>query len=164
VDYPFRVLFVAAEVSPLAKVGGLGDVVGSLPQALRREGHDVRITMPRYSFINLEGYQTVRQGNFTVPFMGGQEEIGIIQVLLKDVMPVYLLENKRYFDRLAIYGENDDLERFLLFSMAAMEVPKRLDWQPDVLHCHDWHAGMLGCWDAGMLGCWDGTAPAQSCL
>jgi starch synthase len=143
VDYPFRVLFVAAEVSPLAKVGGLGDVVGSLPQALRRAGHDVRITMPRYGSINLEGYQTVRQGNFTVPFMGGQEEIGIIQVLLKDVMPVYLLENKRYFDRLAIYGENDDLERFLLFSMAAMEVPKRLGWQPDVLHCHDWHAGMV---------------------
>jgi starch synthase len=143
VDHPFKILFVAAEVSPLAKVGGLGDVVGSLPQALRREGHDVRITMPRYGSINLEGYRTVRQGNFTIPFMGGQEEIGIIQVLLKDVLPVYLLENKRYFDRLAIYGENDDLERFLLFSMAAMEVPKQLDWQPDILHCHDWHAGIV---------------------
>ena len=139
----FKILFVAAEVNPLAKAGGLGDVVGSLPQALRQAGHDVRITMPRYGSINLEGYQAVRQGNFKIPFMGGQEEIGIIQVLLKDVMPVYLLENKRYFDRLAIYGENDDLERFLLFSMAAMEVPKKLDWQPDILHCHDWHAGMV---------------------
>jgi starch synthase len=143
VNHSFNVLFVAAEVSPLAKVGGLGDVVGSLPQALRQAGHDVRITMPRYGSINLEGYQAVRQGNFTIPFMGGQEEIGIIQVLLKDVVPVYLLENKRYFDRLAIYGENDDLERFLLFSMAAMEVPKRLDWQPDILHCHDWHSGIV---------------------
>lgn len=139
----FKVLFVAAEVSPLAKVGGLGDVAGSLPQALRQAGHDVRITMPRYGSINLEGYQTVGQGNFTIPFMGGQEEIGIIQVLLKDVLPVYVLENKRYFDRLAIYGENDDLERFLLFSIAAMEVPRKLNWQPDILHCHDWHGGIV---------------------
>jgi starch synthase len=143
VDHPFKVLFVAAEVNPLAKVGGLGDVVGSLPQALRQAGHDVRITMPRYGSINLEGYQAARQGNFKIPSMGSEEEIGIIQVLLKDVMPVYLLENKRYFDRLAIYGENDDLERFLLFSIAAMEVPKKLNWQPDILHCHDWHAGIV---------------------
>jgi starch synthase len=143
VNHSFKVLFVAAEVNPLAKVGGLGDVVGSLPQALREAGHDVRIIMPRYGSINVEGYQTVRQGSFTIPFMGGQEEIGIIQVLLKDITPVYLLENKRYFDRLVIYGESDDLERFLLFSMAAMEVPKKLDWQPDILHCHDWHAGMV---------------------
>lgn len=142
-NHSFKVLFVAAEVNPLAKVGGLGDVVGSLPQALRQAGHDVRVTMPKYGSINLEGYQAARQGTFTIPFMGEQEEIGIIQVLLRNVVPVYLLENKRYFDRLAIYGENDDLERFLFFSMAAMEVPKKLNWQPDILHCHDWHAGMV---------------------
>lgn len=142
-NHSFKVLFVAAEASPLAKTGGLGDVVGSLPQALRQVGHDVRITMPRYGSINLEGYQAVRQGGFTIPFMGRQEDIGIIQVLLKDTVPAYLLENRRYFDRSAIYGENDDLERFLLFSMAAMEVPKKLNWQPNILHCHDWHAGMV---------------------
>jgi starch synthase len=143
VNHCFKVLFIATEANPLAKAGGLGDVVGSLPRALRQAGHDVRITIPRYSSINLESYQTISQGNFTIPFMGRQEEISIIQVLLKDVMPVYLLENQRYFDRSAIYGENDDLERFLLFSMAAMEVPKKLNWQPDILHCHDWHAGMV---------------------
>jgi starch synthase len=143
VNHSFKVLFVAAELSPLAKEGGLGDVVGSLPIALRQAGHDVRIAIPKYSSINMEGYQTVRQRNFTIPFMGRQEEIGIIQVLLKDVVPVYLLENRLCFDRSAIYGENDDLERFLLFSIAAMEVPKKLNWQPDILHCHDWHAGMV---------------------
>ena len=143
-NHCFKVLFVAAEANPLAKAGGLGDVVGSLPGALRQAGHDVRITIPRYSSVNLESYQTVRQGNFSIPFMGRQEEISIIQVLLKDFVPVYLLENQRYFNRSAIYGENDDLERFLLFSMAAMEVPKKLNWQPDILHCHDWHAGMVG--------------------
>ncbi|UCD22605.1 MAG: glycogen/starch synthase, partial [Chloroflexota bacterium] len=138
-----KVLFVATEANPLAKAGGLGDVVGSLPQALRQAGHDVRITIPRYRSINLESYQTINQGNFTIPFMGRQEEINIIQVLLKDVVPVYLLENQRYFNRSVIYGENDDLERFLLFSMAAMEVPKKLNWRPDILHCHDWHAGAV---------------------
>jgi len=143
VNHCFKVLFIAAEANPLAKAGGLGDVVGSLPRALRQAGHDVRIAIPRYSSINLESYQTIRQGNFAIPFMGRQEEISIIQVLLKDVVPVYLLENQRYFDRPAIYGENDDLERFLLFSMAAMEVPRKLNWQPDILHCHDWHAGMV---------------------
>jgi starch synthase len=143
VNHCFKVLFVAAEANPLAKAGGLGDVVGSLPRALRQAGHDVRITIPRYSSINLESYQAIRQGKFTVPFMGRQEEISIVQVLLKDVVPVYVLENRSYFDRPAIYGENDDLERFLLFSMAAMEVPKKLNWQPDILHCHDWHAGMV---------------------
>jgi starch synthase len=144
VNHCFKVLFIAAEASPLAKAGGLGDVVGSLPRALRQAGHDVRITLPRYSSINLEGYQTIRQGNFVIPFMGSQEEISIIQVLLKDVVPAYLLESQRYFNRSAIYGENDDLERFLLFSRAAVEMPKKLNWQPDILHCHDWHAGMVG--------------------
>ena len=142
-NHSFKVLFIAAEANPLAKAGGLGDVVGSLPSTLRQAGHDVRITIPRYSSVNLDSYRTIRQGNFAIPFIGEQEEIAIIQLLLKDAVPVYLLENKRYFDRSAIYGENDDLERFLLFSMAAMEVPKKLNWQPDILHCHDWHAGMV---------------------
>ena len=143
-NHCFKVLFVAAEANPLAKAGGLGDVVGSLPRALQQAGHDIRITIPRYSSINLESYQTISQGNFAIPFMGRQEEISITQVLLRDAVPAYLLENQRYFDRSAIYGENDDLERFLLFSMAAMEVPKKLNWRPDILHCHDWHAGMVG--------------------
>lgn len=143
-NHSFKVLFVAAELNPLAKAGGLGDVVGSLPGALCQAGHDVRITIPRYGSINLEGYQAVRQGSFTIPFMGGQEEINIVRVLLRDVVPVYLLENTTYFDRPTIYGENDDLERFLLFSVAAMEVPKKLNWQPDILHCHDWHTGIVG--------------------
>jgi starch synthase len=77
-----------------------------------------------------------------MPFLNNQESIGINEVLLQDGTPVYLVENERYFDRPAVYGEADDLERFLLFSRAVIEVPKRLDWQPDVLHSHDWHTGM----------------------
>ncbi len=139
----FKVLFATAEASPLIKVGGLGDVAGSLPRALRRLGHDVRIIMPRYGITNLEGHQITWRGNLNMPFMGDGEDTGISEVLLRDGTPVYLVENKRYFDRPAVYGEADDLERFLLFSLAVMETPKILGWHPDILHCHDWHTGMV---------------------
>jgi len=110
---------------------------------LRQRGHDVRIIMPRYRGINLEGHQCNYYGRFVMSFLNNQESIVINEVLLQDGTPVYLVENERYFDRPAVYGETDDLERFLLFSRAVMEVPKRLGWQPDVLHSHDWHTGMV---------------------
>ena len=141
--YPFKVLFAASEASPLIKIGGLGDVAGSLPRALRQIGHDVRIIMPQYGIINLEGVRSTWCGTFDLPFIDGQESVGIAEVLLKDGTPVYLVENERYFGRKAVYGEQDDLERFLLFSLAVMEVPKMIRWQPDVLHCHDWHTGLV---------------------
>jgi starch synthase len=139
----FKVLFIAAEASPLVKVGGLGDVAGSLPKALRRAGHDVRLAIPHYSLINLNRYQISYLGEFSIPFMGDELGIGMTEVLLKDGTPVYLLGNDRYFDRTNIYGEPDDLERFLIFSRAAVELPKKLNWRPDIFHCHDWHTGMV---------------------
>ncbi len=138
-----NVLFAAAEASPLIKVGGLGDVVGSLPRALRQLGHDVRVVMPRYRLINLEGCVPDWQCRFQIPFMGRGEDIGVTEVLCRDGTPVYLVENDRYFNRPAVYGEADDVERFLLFSLAAVEVPRRLGWQPNIFHCHDWHTGMI---------------------
>ena len=138
-----NILFTVAEASPLIKVGGLGDVAGSLPQILRHRDHDVRIVMPRYGSINLDGYQCIWQDCFDIPFIDGHESVNISGVLLTDGTPVYLVGNQRYFDRMAIYGEADDLERFLLFSLAVMEIPKRLNWQPDILHSHDWHAGVV---------------------
>jgi starch synthase len=139
----FNILFAVAEASPLVKVGGLGDVAGSLPRALRRLGQDVRIIMPHYAAINLEGYQVTPRGSFDIPFLEGQEGIGVSEVLLKDETPVYLLENEKYLGRNAVYGEPDDLDRFLLFSRAVMEATKRLGWSPHILHCHDWHTAMV---------------------
>jgi len=139
----FKILFVASEASPLAKIGGLGDVVGSLPRALKRAGHDARIVMPKYSVTTLEDYHATWRARFNIPFLNIQEDISIAEVLIKDGIPVYLLQNNRYFERKAIYGEPDDIERFLFFSMAVMELAKRLGWQPDILHCHDWHTGMV---------------------
>ncbi|MDY6893501.1 MAG: glycogen/starch synthase [Chloroflexota bacterium] len=141
--HSLKILFAVAEASPLVKVGGLGDVAGSLPATLRRSGHDVRIIMPRYRSIDLAGYQCNDCGNFFISFLENQERVAINEVVLQDGTPVYLVENESYFDRPAVYGEADDLERFLFFSRAVMEVPKRLDWQPDVLHSHDWHMGAI---------------------
>jgi len=130
-------------MSPLVKVGGLGDVAGSLSKALRKRGHDVRLIMPRYGIVNLDEFKSTWTGSFDIPFMGGQESVKINEILLKDGTTVYLVENGRYFDRLAVYGERDDVERFLLFSLAAMAVPKKINCQPEIFHCHDWHAGIV---------------------
>lgn len=141
---PLKVLFAAAEASPLIKVGGLADVAGALPQALRYLGHDVRLIMPKYGNIDATKFpDTFRSGEFSVSILRTRENIGIEELSLNGKVPLYLLENKKYFERPAVYGEADDLERFLLFSLAIIEMPKILNWQPDIVHCHDWHTGMV---------------------
>lgn len=138
-----KVLFAAAEASPLVKLGGLGDVVGTLPKVLRQAGYDVRIILPKYGFINLEGHDATSVGHLTLPFMGTNEEIWVYYMHLQNGTPVYLVDNKTYLDRKAIYGEEDDSKRFLLFSLAVMETLKIVNWKPDILHCHDWHSGVV---------------------
>lgn len=138
---PLNILFIAAEASPFAKVGGLGDVIGSLPKALRQAGHDVRIVLPKYRTLN-NGYAVISRDSFPVQIMGRQEPVEITESKLSDGTPVYLVDNSRYFDRASIYGEYDDAERFLFFCKAALEIPLRLNWQPDIVHSHDWHTAI----------------------
>lgn len=142
-DKLFKVIFAAAETSPLVKVGGLGDVAGSLPSALRYRGHDVRIIMPRYRDIRLGGATPRRCGTFTLNVLGNDMTCGLSQITLEDGTPVYLVENERYFHRNSVYGEPDDLERFLAFSLSVLEAPRVLGWQPDIFHANDWHTGLV---------------------
>jgi starch synthase len=143
---PLRILFISAEVAPYAKVGGLADVAGSLPKALRALGHDVRVIMPRYGQIDPSQYglQPVLDA-FQVSFPDREEPASLWQTTLDGGVPVYLVESEHYFAREAIYGYQDDGERFLFFSRAALEVPRQLDWQPDILHCNDWHTAIIPC-------------------
>lgn len=134
-----KVLFLAAEAAPYVKVGGLGDVAGALPQALRKRGMEVRLMLPRYGSIDPGKWRLKKVlDNFSVPMEWHQEEC---QLLASSQEDTYFIENNRFFgSRGQAYGESDDAERFVMFARAALEACRVMDWQPDIIHAHDWHA------------------------
>ena len=144
---PLKILLLAAEVVPFAKTGGLADVTGSLPKAIHALGHDIRVAMPRYGRIRPEQFNLTRLLEpFPVPMDDRTEPAALMQTTLDGGVPVYLVENARYFDREGIYMYPDDAERFILFCRASLEGVKRLGWQPDIIHCHDWHTALVPNW------------------
>lgn len=146
-ERPLRILVLAAEVVPFAKVGGLADVVGALPKALHGLGHDVRVAMPRYGQVNPERFHlTPLLDAVTVNIAQFQEQARILQGSIGDDIPVYMVDAPRYFDRENIYGYMDDGERFILFCRAAIEAVRQLDWSPDIIHCNDWQTGIVPNW------------------
>jgi starch synthase len=141
-----KILFVAAEASPLVKIGGLADVAGSLPKALIELGHDARIIMPRYWAIDGKKFPQTRVMNgIKSQFMMQDEWTALNQTTIQDELVVYLMEHDRIFGGPDVYG-NGDLERFLFFSRAVAEALPLMDWQPDIVHCHDWHTGLVPMW------------------
>ncbi|MBI4499311.1 MAG: glycogen synthase [Chloroflexi bacterium] len=136
-----RVLLAAAEVSPYAKVGGLADVAGALPKALARLGVDVRMVMPKHgSVARFDGFQPVARGG--VATLDGQEDVLLEEGSLHGV-PVYMVASSRFFGRPQVYGEPDDLVRYHYFTRAVLELPKLLDWRPDIFHLNDWHTAAV---------------------
>jgi len=133
-----RILFAAAEAYPLAKVGGLGDVAGSLPKALRALGHDVRIALPRYGVV-----REVKEdlGPFAVPIGGDRREARLKTSSIDDV-PVYLVDAPDLFDRPNVYEYEDDGKRFAFFGRAILDLIPAADWWPDVIHLNDWHSAL----------------------
>ena len=144
-----RVLFLSVEVAPFAKTGGLGDVAGALPKALQQLGHDVRVCMPLYAGIAPDQVpaRPVLPA-LTVPIAGRSESVSVHEGRLaaEPPVPVYFIRSERYFDRPTIYGHHDDGERFLLYCRASLELCRALDWRPDVVHCNDWHTGIVPNW------------------
>ena len=147
-----RILILSAEVAPFAKTGGLGDVAGALPKALAALGHDVRVMLPAYQAQE----QAVRSGlsnivplpgGLVVPTGDGLIPSGVFESRLpgSDV-PVYFIAQSSLFDRPNLYGYDDDPYRFAFFSRAALELTTALDWRPDVVHAHDWHAAPAVMW------------------
>ncbi|GAB4158335.1 MAG: glycogen synthase GlgA [Candidatus Promineifilaceae bacterium] len=147
-DRSLQVLFISAEVAPFAKRGGLGDVAGALPKALRALGHDVRVVMPAYANIEA-GYPGVNGTDIIlqVPTGSGPVRAGVFEGALpgSDV-PVYFIAERNLFNRPEVYGYWDDPYRFAFLSRAALDLVAALNWRPDLLHAHDWHAAPAVTW------------------
>ena len=133
-----KILIASAEAYPLAKVGGLGDVAGSLPKALRALGHDVRVVLPKY-----QGVRDVKDdlGPFSVR-IGGETHEARLRTSAIDGVPVYLVDHAPFFDRPKVYEYEDDGERFAFFGRAILDMLPTANWWPDVLHVHDWHSAL----------------------
>lgn len=147
-----KILMAAAEAVPFAKTGGLGDVAGVLPRFLAERGHDVRVVMPLYRHIDREKYELRPIGGPLGVPMGIIGELwGAIwegRVPGSDV-PVYFVEFEQYFGRTGIYtepggaGYTDNDNRYVFLSRAALQVCKALHFEPDVVHCNDWHTAAI---------------------
>ncbi len=149
-----KILLVSSECAPFAKTGGLADVVAALPKALTHSGHDVRVVMPFY--------RQVAKGDFSI---GGIEQqvtlgpaglqegmpnnFGLRQGVLSGTsVPVYFIDQPTYYDRVGLYGDAqgdyaDNVDRYIFFARATLALAKAIKFQPDVVHCNDWHSGLL---------------------
>ncbi len=138
-----KVLIAAAEAVPFAKTGGLADVIGSLPQELRRQGIDARVILPLYRDIpeNLRSQMTTVRST-TVSLAWRRQYCGLFQLLYREV-PYYFIDNEYYFARDGVYGYKDDGERFAFFSKAVVDLLPYHDFCPDVIHSNDWHTGLV---------------------
>jgi starch synthase len=134
-----RVAILSSEVIPFAKTGGLADVAGALPKALRELDVDARIILPLHQQID-RGLLNENPIEFPVDWRGRLRPVRIYQSDAAGA-PAYLIDAPEYFSRSSIYGSADDHERFAFFSRAALSLLRHLDWQPDIVHGNDWPCG-----------------------
>lgn len=144
-----KILFLSSEVVPFAKTGGLADVAGSLPGALKRLGADVRLVLPYY--------RLVRDGNFEVrpllntldvPLGKTMLTARVLETRTEEGVPVYLIDREDLYDRPNLYGNAmgdyyDNLERFTFFAHSALRIAEAISFRPHLIHCHDWQTGLV---------------------
>lgn len=143
-----KIGFIASEVFPFAKTGGLADVAGALPKEISKLGHEVKVFMPKYSFIKEKEFDITPVKNcgvIPVKMADTTQNTAVYQSSLPDSnVEIYFLDCPDYFDRGTIYtNDPDEDERFILFSKGVMEIIQRLQWSPDILHCNDWQTGLI---------------------
>src|SRR5262245_1310395 len=149
VEQRLRILFVAAEVSPLAHTGGLGDVVGALPSFLATLGHDIRVVMPLYQTVRDRGVPlipTVADMQVPLAFGNRMAHVWLTHLPSKETkgenlegVPVYCIEQDEFFARAGLYGNEagdypDNALRFIFFCRAALILVQQLQWFPQVFH------------------------------
>ncbi len=149
----YKVLHVGAEVTPFSNVGGLSSVIAFLSKSLLKRGHDVRIFMPKFGFIDEKQFpmEMVFEG-LSVP-TGYEPEDGKVTNLIcnvkkyvtEDGIIVYFLENMEYYEKRSnVYNYSDDHVRWTLLSYGALQfICENLEWKPDIIHVHDWHTALV---------------------
>ncbi len=137
-----KILFAAAEAAPLAKVGGMGDVVGTLPPVLHQLDQDVRLIMPFYGLLS-------EQISASEPVFSGEvmgQQVQIYESLLPNTeVHLYLVAHESFAPQ-RVYGGTDENWRFTLFANTVVEFAQSYEWQPNIIHCHDWHTGLIPAW------------------
>lgn len=160
-----KVLFLAAEAEPFVKVGGLGDVAGSLPHALlglpegiRGEFEiDIRLALPYHSVIRSRAKSIRPLLNFSLQKAGESEEFADVFEYTDGDLPVYFVDGEKIRASGSVYSSNpdQDIEKYIFFSLAALELTQQLGWRPDIIHANDWHtatacyAGLVQHWQEG---------------
>jgi starch synthase len=146
---PLSVLMAASEAVPFIKTGGLADVVDAVSRGLADRGHRVMLVLPKFKQLKTDGVEFRRAGTVSVPIGDRTETAGLLTANVKGV-DVVLLDHPGYYERSggpysspSVYGHDDNDERFAFYSRAALEAARALDFRPDVVHAHDWHAGLI---------------------
>lgn len=141
-----NVLFLAAEAEPFVKIGGLGDVAGSLPRMLKNISNDeikfdVRLVLPQHAVIKAEPLKPA--GIYSIPRGSLEVAVEAFEGAL-DGIPVYFISGEPIRASGSVYSSNNklDAEKYVFFSLAALELPNQLDWKPDIIHCNDWHTAL----------------------
>ncbi|MFH0926058.1 MAG: glycogen synthase GlgA [bacterium] len=144
-----KILLVSSEVAPFAKTGGLADVAGSLPKALIKLGHEVRIVLPYYQMVKKGGFETkeIKRG-LKVNISNKEIYFDLYETTASGLDKVYLIKNDAYFDREELYGTpkgayEDNAERFTFFCKAVLSINKHLNFKPDIIHNNDWQTGLI---------------------
>jgi starch synthase len=139
-----KILFAASEAIPFIKTGGLADVTGSLAREINGEKYDVRVILPKYACMEEHWKEKLRfLSHFYVSLGWRNQYVGILETVEEGVH-YYFIDNEYYFAGPAPYNQiHEDIEKFAYFSKAVLGAVERLDFVPDVIHCHDWQTGML---------------------
>ncbi|MCE9609286.1 MAG: glycogen synthase GlgA [Chthoniobacter sp.] len=141
-----KIVHIGSEMSPLARTGGLGDVLEGLPAALAAAGHEVSVVLPCYRGLRAAARDTGVK--IAVPLGGQTVRAEIWECRAPNGVQVFLVRADGFFDRAGLYGEDgrdygDSAERFIFFAKAAVELARRIVPAPDILHAHDWQAALV---------------------
>jgi starch synthase len=145
-----KILMAGSEMSPLARTGGLGDVLGAFPKELQDRGHDVSVVLPFYRVIRENPALSIKSTGVQTTLQVGAKRVDaeILECIAPNDVQVFLVRRDEYFDRSGLYGGDDgayadNAERYVFFSKAVVELAKRMKPAPEVLHLHDWQAALV---------------------